>query len=192
MKPYNYAIIIAGGKSSRMGRDKALLPFGGYNSLAEYQYQKLQNIFQHVALSAKQDKFDFDCKVISDKYEASSPLVGILSIFESLPKVESVFILSIDAPFVDKCVIDAIMEKESNAVDAIIAESPSGLQPLCGLYKKSILPFAQAQYKEGKHKLQDLLAKANTEIVIFEDNTLFTNLNHFEEYKKALKSSNKS
>ena len=189
MKPYKHAVIIAGGESSRMGKDKALLPFGGYNSLAEYQYQKLQNLFQHVALSAKQDKFDFECKVISDKYEASSPLVGILSIFESLPKVESVFILSVDAPFIDKGVIDAMMAKESNAVDAIIAKSPSGLQPLCGLYKKSILPFAQAQYNEGKHKLQDLLAKANTEIVLFEENTPFTNLNYFEEYKKALEKS---
>jgi len=187
MKPYKYAVIFSGGKSSRMGRDKALLPFGGYNSLAEYQYQKLQNIFQHVALSAKTDKFDFKCKVITDKYEASSPLVGILSIFESLPKVDSIFVLSVDAPFVDKGAIDTIMGKESNAVDAIIAESPSGLQPLCGLYKKSILPFAQAQYNEGKHKLQDLLAKANTEIVIFEDNTPFTNLNHPEEYEEALK-----
>jgi len=186
MKPYKHAVIIAGGESSRMGKDKALLPFGGYNSLAEYQHQKLQNIFQHVALSAKTDKFDFECKVITDKYEASSPLVGILSIFESLPKVDSIFVLSVDAPFVDDVIIGEIMGQIDNVADAIVAQSPSGVQPLCALYKRSILPLVEAQYKEGNHKLQALLAKANTEYVLFKDDTPFTNLNHPEEYEEAL------
>jgi len=38
---FDTAIIFAGGKSSRMGRDKALLPFGGYDTLTEYQYRRL-------------------------------------------------------------------------------------------------------------------------------------------------------
>lgn len=189
MKPYNYTVIIAGGGSSRMGRDKALLSFGGYNSLAEHQYQKLQNLFQHVALSAKTDKFDFDCQVICDKYETSSPLVGILSIFESLPKVDSVFVLSVDAPFVDDVVIGKIMGKIDNEADVIVAQSPSGVQPLCALYKRSILPLAETQCKEGNHKLQTLLAKANTAYILFKDDTPFTNLNYPEEYEKALKKS---
>jgi len=190
MKPYSYAVIFAGGKSRRMGRDKALLPFAGYSSLSEYQYQKLQKRFEHVALSAKTDKFDFACQVITDNYEDSSPLVGILSIFETLQDLQSVFVLSVDAPFVDEAVIGHIMEKESSDVDVIVAESPSGIQPLCGLYKRSILPLAQAQYKEGNHKLQDLLTKAKVEIVLFSDNTPFTNLNQPQEYEKALKKFN--
>jgi len=189
MKPYKHAVIIAGGKSSRMGKDKALLPFAGYNSLAEYQYQKLQNLFQHVALSAKTDKFDFKCKVITDKYKASSPLVGILSMFESLPKVDSVFFLSVDAPFVDDVIIEKMMVQIDNTSDVIVAQSPSGVQPLCALYKRSILPLVEAQYKEGNHKLQTLLAKANTEYVLFKDDTPFTNLNHPKEYEKALEMS---
>lgn len=189
MSRYPYAVIIAGGKSSRMGEDKALLPFAQDHTLAEYQYKKLQNIFQYVALSAKKDKFNFDCHVITDNHEASSPLVGILSIFEALTDAESIFILSVDAPFVDKTVIQSIMEKENSELDAIIAQSPSGVQPLCGLYRKSILTLAQKQYKQGKHKLQDLLAEAKTEFVTFEENEAFDNLNHPQEYEKAFKKS---
>ena len=46
-------VIVAGGKSSRMGRDKALLPFGGYSSLAQFQYQKFLPIFEKVYISCK-------------------------------------------------------------------------------------------------------------------------------------------
>ena len=46
-------IIFAGGKSSRMGEDKALLPFGGYPTLTQFQYIKLRKNFQNIYISAK-------------------------------------------------------------------------------------------------------------------------------------------
>ncbi|MCF6173461.1 MAG: NTP transferase domain-containing protein [Campylobacteraceae bacterium] len=62
------AVVLAGGKSSRMGRDKALLQFGWYDTLVEYQYRKLEAIFDKVYISSKEDKFDFDVDIIYDKY----------------------------------------------------------------------------------------------------------------------------
>ncbi|HEY9190437.1 MAG TPA: NTP transferase domain-containing protein, partial [Sulfurovum sp.] len=67
------AVIIAGGKSSRMGEDKALLPFGPYRSLAEFQYHRLSSLFETVYISAKKHKFDFSCRVIEDIHQESSP-----------------------------------------------------------------------------------------------------------------------
>jgi len=187
MNLYSQAVIFAGGKSSRMGEDKALLPFGESTTLTEYQYKKLNKIFHTVFISAKKNKFDFKCQVIADIYEESSPLVGILSLFKSCEALDSVFILSVDAPFVDKSIIDTLMQADNKDFDAIIAKSPDGLQPLCGIYKKSILEQAQLQYDKGNHKLQDLLRIVQTKVVMFEDNAPFSNLNHPEEYKKALK-----
>jgi molybdopterin-guanine dinucleotide biosynthesis protein A len=186
MNPYPYAVIFAGGKSTRMGKDKALLPFGEHSSLSEYQYKKLKKVFHTVFISAKEDKFHFDCQVISDIYETSSPLVGILSIFETIEALDSVFILSVDAPFVDESIINTIMQADNKDFDAIIAKSPHGIQPLCGLYKKSIVAQAELQYEKGNHKLQDLLGLVKTKIVLFEENTPFTNLNHPKEYRDAL------
>ncbi len=180
------AVIFAGGKSSRMGKDKALLPFADCNTLSEFQYNKLTALFDTVYISSKEEKFDFDAKVITDRYEESSPLVGIISIFETLEEDE-VFILSVDAPFVNKEVIEKLLNHEEK-FDAIIAKSTSGTQPLCGVYRRSILPLAQKHLKEGDHRLNNLLKEADTQFVSFEDNTPFTNLNHPHEYENALKS----
>ena len=92
----NSAVILAGGKSSRMGEDKALMPFGGCNSMAEYQYKRLKKIFKNVYISAKDNKFNFDAKIILDRYKQSSPMVAIASILEELQ--EDFFLISVDMP----------------------------------------------------------------------------------------------
>lgn len=186
MKEYTYATIFAGGKSSRMGEDKALLPFGNYPTLTEFQYHKLSPLFQKVYVSAKDNKFNFDCSVIKDTHKESSPLVGIISIFETL-NAEEIFILSVDAPFVDRETIEKLLSHNSHYRDAIVAQSPSGTQPLCGLYKRSILPLAYAQLEKNNHRLGDLLRFANTLFVQFDEDRPFTNLNNSQEYQEALK-----
>ena len=179
------AVIFAGGKSSRMGQDKALLPFADCNTLSEFQYNKLFHLFDKVYISAKTNKFDFNIAVVPDQYEESSPLVGIISVFETL-EVDEVFILSVDAPFVNKEVIKELLDHEEE-FDAIIAKSAGRVQPLCGIYKRSILPLAYKYLREGNHRLNDLLKEANTQFVIFEDDTPFINLNYPHEYEEAIK-----
>lgn len=186
MTETTYAVIFAGGKSSRMGEDKALLPFGKYPTLTEFQQAKLSTLFDKVYISAKENKFDFDCMVIEDNYSVNSPLVGLISIFETL-KAEEVFILSVDAPFVNKDTIQKLLSHNESTQDVIVAQSPNGAQPLCGLYKKSILPLAYMQLEKANHRLGDLLRIAKTLFVEFDEDTPFTNLNHPEEYQKAIK-----
>jgi molybdopterin-guanine dinucleotide biosynthesis protein A len=181
------AVIFAGGKSSRMGTDKALLPYLGYKTMSEFQYNKLQKYFNTVYISSKEDKFDFDCEVILDTKEMSSPLVALVSIFEQL-QVESIFVLSVDAPLVDELVIEKILGNDDESYDAIIAKSPKGIQPLCGIYHLSILTQAQDALENDMHKLTRLLKEANTYTVNFHEETPFTNLNHKEEYEALLSS----
>lgn len=186
------AILFAGGKSSRMGEDKALMPFQNYSTLSEFQYHKLLQWFDEVYLSAKTDKFPFTAKVIQDTYKESSPLVGLISIFEAL-ECDAVFILSVDAPLVDENVVKKLWENyqedlkiEDSKVHAIITQSPSGLQPLCGIYKRSILPDAKTNLNADTHRLKALLSEHSTKIVHFEDNVPFTNVNTQEEYLNLL------
>jgi molybdopterin-guanine dinucleotide biosynthesis protein A len=176
-------VIFAGGKSSRMGEDKALLPFGGFDTLAAYQFHRLKEAFDDVYLSSKERKFDFDAPVILDRYETSSPLVGVVSLFEAL-KADALFILSVDAPFVDISIIRSIMDLWKGE-DAVIARSNGKVQPLCGLYARSILPLAASEMEQGHHKLQRLLKMAETTYVDFDSTDAFLNLNHPHEYEEA-------
>jgi len=176
------AVIFAGGKSSRMGEDKALLPFNGYPSLSQYQYQKLKKYFHKVYLSSKVDKFEFDCQILYDTKDTSSPLVALVSAFEQLSN-EALFVLSVDSPLVDASVFETLIEAYDPSYDAIIAQSPTGIQALCGIYHRSILPLAQEMLQEDKHKLRHLLTKAKTKFVLFEEEALFTNLNYKQEYE---------
>ncbi len=178
------AVIFAGGKSSRMGSDKALLPFRNFSTLSAFQHHKLSLLFSDVYLSSKTNKFDFTCNVITDNYEESSPLVGIISLFETLD-VDEIFVLSVDAPLVDKEVIEKLfLACEESTSDAIIAKSPNGIQPLCGIYRRSILPLATRQLTLDNHRLTDLLNAAKLTSVVFNTDVPFTNLNTQAQYQK--------
>ncbi|MDQ1268445.1 MAG: molybdenum cofactor guanylyltransferase, partial [Campylobacterota bacterium] len=60
-------VIFAGGKSSRMGKDKSLLPFGTFDTLTEFQLNRLGKIFKNVYISCKEkSKFNFEAEFIED------------------------------------------------------------------------------------------------------------------------------
>lgn len=183
----NIAIIFAGGKSSRMGKDKSLLPFGGYSTLSEYQYRRLGKLFNKVYFSTREAKLGFKAVLIHDLYQESSPLVGLVSVFETISEDEC-FILSVDAPFVNAAVIKKLYDESADAsLDAIVAQSPGGTQPLCGIYRKSIIPLARKYISRNKHKLNTLLQEAKSHYVKFEDEAPFINLNYPHEYEAAVK-----
>lgn len=186
MKKFKTAVILSGGRSSRMGRDKALLDFGGYSSLAEYQYRRLSKLFEKVYISAKEDKFEFDVPLVLDAYPTSSPLVALVSIFEMLNS-EEIFVLSVDAPFVTEEIIGRLYEVGDVTKSATVAKGRGGLEPLCSIYRASILPRAKEALEQGNHRLSDLLSHESIESVTIESSNSFMNLNRPSEYEEALK-----
>ena len=177
-------VIFAGGKSSRMGRDKALLPFGG-SSLACYQYNRLQKIFDQVYISTKDKKFDCNAKVIIDSFTIYAPTPAFLDIFK---KFDEFFAISVDTPFVDIKTIDKIIEvaKNNPKKDAIIAKTDFP-HPLIGIYRKSILSTFKKEIKKQNYKLNSLLKKADTLFVQFKEEEPFFNCNYPEDFQEALK-----
>jgi len=186
--PEIHAVILAGGRSRRMGRDKALLPFGGYETLAEYQYRRLSRIFPRVLLSAKEDKFPFQAPLIPDTSDESSPMVALASILSTV-KSEAVFILGVDLPFVDEAVIGKLLEAFAHhpEAEAVIPVSPQGPEPLCALYARRLLPKIEASLRADMHRLQDLFESGEIIKILFDDAKAFANLNRPEEYEEAMR-----
>ena len=129
-------VILCGGKSSRMGEDKALLPFASFETLSEFQYQRLQPFFYKIYLSSKINKFNFECEIIYDENELHSPLIALRTILESI-STQKVFILTVDTPFVTFDTIKNLIFKSKN-YDITVAKT-SRLHNLCGVFDKSCL-----------------------------------------------------
>jgi len=187
-------IIFAGGKSSRMGKDKSLLAFGKFSTLIEFQVDKLSKIFSKIYISCK-DKNKFNnlftnknIEFIEDKIDKKlfAPTAGFTSVYDSLT-ANKFFILSVDAPFVNYKEIIAIIESDTDEVDATIAKTPFGIQTMCGIYHRSLEKKFIKMLNEDNHKLGYLLKSSNVKYVEFEDDKSFLNLNNPHEYQEALK-----
>ncbi len=186
-------VIFAGGKSSRMGEDKALLPFAGKPSLTQFQYERLQKLFQNVYISCKDSKkFDFltenkDAIFIEDINTENiyAPTSGFVTIFNRL-HVNEIFVLSVDTPFVDEAEISKILKHKDQGFDAIIAKTPHSLHPMCGLYNRSLHVAFSNMLQTNQHKLTQLLQSSNTFFVEFENESNFLNLNNPSEYQEAV------
>lgn len=186
-------VIFAGGKSSRMGEDKSLLPFGGFNTLTEFQLTRLKKIFKTVYISCKDKNiYNFsqenkDVYFIEDIKTDSTyaPTLGFLSVFNQI-KDDIFFALSVDSPLISQAEISKLIEIDSLECDATIAKTAFGVHPMCGVYHRSLHKEFEDMFKNDNHKLGVLLKNSNTNYVYFKDEKPFLNLNHPYEYQKAL------
>jgi len=176
-------VILCGGKSSRMGEDKALLPFDKYNSLVQYQIERLKPYFKNIYLSSKTNKFDFACNIIYDKEEVSSPMIALKTILSALED-EKLFIITVDTPFVSLSSIEKLYEL-SDGFDITVAQTLKR-HNLCGIFSKTILNKVIEMVDDDFHKVGALLKRVNTSYITFEDENEFLNLNTPDEYKQAM------
>ncbi|BCD68804.1 molybdenum cofactor guanylyltransferase MobA [Nitratiruptor sp. YY09-18] len=176
-------VIFAGGKSSRMGKDKALLLFGE-KPLIQYQYERLLSFFDKVYISSKTNKFNFDAPLILDSSDIFAPTPAFLDIFKEF---DEFFALSVDTPFIDYSIIERLITSalQNHHKDAIIAKTDFP-HPLIGIYRKSIAPKIKEAIKRQNYKLNAILKEADTLFVEFEEDERFLNLNYPQDFAKAL------
>jgi len=182
-------IIFAGGKSSRMGEDKALLPFSTFSTLTEYQYLRLSKIFKNVYISTKDEKkFNFSANYILDEPHTKTsyaPTAGFIAAFHQL-NTEKIFVISVDSPFIGEEEIDALIQADKDIYDATIATTDRGIEPMCGIYHSSLFKTFLEMQNNDSHKLGFLLKNAKTNYIHFKDEKAFLNMNHPHEYQEAL------
>lgn len=178
-------VILAGGKSSRMGKQKALLPFEGANLLS-YTYKKMCKIFQDVFISCREDvAIGFEKVALVDKDEIFSPLVGIKNTFLALQS-QKVFFLSVDTPFVKEKTIRKICEIEGE-YDLIYPKSGDRCHYLVGVWNRNIFEILNTALSLKQYKLRDFADKIHTYELECKDEREFYNLNTLQDYQNALK-----
>mgnify|MGYP005992398241 CR=1 FL=1 len=179
-------VILCGGRSSRMGEDKALLPFSSHLSLSEYQFNRLKLHFKEVYISSNENKFNFlneEELILDENKDIHSPIVALNTIFEKLPN-QKIFIITVDTPLVSIESIEKIVN-ESVDFDICVAQTER-VHNLCGVFNSSISLTTKKMIIEDFHKVGYLLKNNNTKIVQFDNDDEFLNLNNKIEYEKAL------
>lgn len=141
-------IILAGGKSSRMGVNKALLQFGD-KTIIEKIFCEMSLLFAKIILVTNSDEeYSFlNSEMFKDIHTGMGPLSGIHSGLVN-SNTEKNFIISSDIPLIKRDVIEFIINYNTSKPITVI-NADGYIQHLCGIYKKSIVNEAEILLKEN-------------------------------------------
>ena len=154
--------ILAGGESSRMGRDKALLEFDG-EKLLERIAREASDLTE-VAVVGRTDSEHFDLPgvaFLADRRPGLGPLGGLRTALEQLDG--PVVLVGCDMPLVVadalRWLVDAF--EESGGAAGLVAETDDGLQPLFAVYTDALLPTIDQMLAAHERSLHRLVRRAD-------------------------------
>lgn len=171
------AIILAGGKSSRMGEDKGLMLLNG-KAMIQHIIDTVKTLVDDVIIVSNQKGYNkFGYAVYHDSIKNAGPLAGL---YEGLThtKTKKNIVLSCDVPFVNNKVIKTLIENCENT-DVVICENENKTHQLIGVYDKSCANFFKEELENNQRKVKLALSKLNTKTINLNhlDNQLFKNIN---------------
>ena len=188
------AIVLAGGKSKRMGKEKALLHIGE-KTLIEIMIDKLKTLFPNIILSTNSpENFTFlKIRMIEDFYKNVGPLGGIhAGLTES--NTEKNFIISCDLPLMSTEMIEYLCNFNSSK-KIVVCKSGDYIEPTFGIYSREILEDIEVilnlNLQHGLQakdiSIQNAIEKIGADIIDatklpFYNEDFFYNMNTFEDY----------
>jgi molybdopterin-guanine dinucleotide biosynthesis protein A len=181
--------VLAGGKSSRMGEDKAFLEFAG-RTLLEIALEKVREVAPVTKVVGPRNSFGSGA--IEDVFPDCGPLAGIHTALTHSSS-ELNLILAVDTPFLEVPFLRLLI-RQAKASQAVVTvpRTSDGYQPLCAVYRKDFLELAEEALKDGRYKIDALFRQ--TELRVVEEAELrrfafapamFQNLNTRAEYRHA-------
>lgn len=189
------AIILSGGKSSRMGTNKALLKINEKPTI-ERITDTLNVSFNDIILVTNhpEDYQFLGVKMVSDQYPGQGPLAGIHAGLLSSP-CELNFVVACDMPFVSVDLAE-ILVKKCGDYDAVIPVINGVQHPLFAVFQKRVTDVVAQSIEAGRLRMKHLLDSLNVRYVTEKDlqacssidiERVFFNMNHPNEYEDAKK-----
>lgn len=190
MKAEYNGYVLAGGRSSRMGKDKSQLKLGD-TTLIGHVISAIRESVANVYIISNHSIYDNEgLPVIHDVLSGRGPAGGILSALEH-SAVPFNFILSCDTPFIRPETIQAIMQVHGT-FDITLPEVNGYPEPLCGIYSTTCAVEWRRRLEGGMLKLTDLIAGFRSQLIPVTDlnngnKNEFFNINSPEDYENAIK-----
>jgi molybdopterin-guanine dinucleotide biosynthesis protein A len=145
------AFVLAGGKSSRMGTDKAFLDFGG-QTLLQRSLATLRSVCADVAIIGDPARFAEFGPVFSDLFPGCGPLGGIHAALKH-SYADLNLMVAVDMPFVSPELLRFILAAAENTSIVTVPRTGKGFQPLCAVYRRNFIETAEANLRAGKYKI---------------------------------------
>lgn len=202
------AIVLAGGRSSRMKADKAGLAVGT-KTLLEHVLFQLEPIFDEVLVSvspgqkvergivgrpragagkrAAGDGQEPGLKVVEDQAPGLGPLGGILAGLRA-SKNNACAVIACDIPDIDIPLLRSLAGAAGDAEIAVPVDPAGRFEPLFAVYKRSVIPAIEALLRSGERSVLPLYERCRTAIVRLEAGRRLMNLNTRADYGEYLKS----
>ena len=180
------AVLLAGGKSSRMGQPKHLLMLDGF-PFWEHALYAMER-YPHVAVSVAEERPEFSgLPQWLDERKGLGPLAALETVLRRA-QTSAVLVSPCDAPFVTGAFLDLLLDRWREDVDCVVIREEKGLNPLMGLYRRSLLPAVSAALDRGERRAASVLKGARMEAVTVPEHLRqgTWNLNTPEEYARAL------
>lgn len=154
------AFLLAGGKSTRMGSDKAFMEFKR-QSLLDRALSTLRTLTPEVLIVGERARFARYGSVVEDIFRDRGPLGGIHAALAATATELNV-VLAVDLPFVFSKDLDYLVKRaRSSPAVAIVPRSSDGWQPLCAVYRRAFKDLAERSLLQGKNKIDALFEQAN-------------------------------
>ena len=182
-------ILLAGGKSIRMGKDKGLIKLNG-QTLLEQVLSKVEKISRNILIMSNQAGYDqFKYPVFRDIHPDKGPIGGIYTGLTH-STTENNLVIGCDMPNLSLAFLNFILQCHKTNFEATIPIQQERIQPLAGVYKKSCSIKLKTQIDAGIYKMIEALKVIGsnyieiTKDMAFYSPYLFDNLNTIEDLTK--------
>jgi molybdenum cofactor guanylyltransferase len=185
------AFILAGGKSTRMGTDKAFVTLEGSTLLAR-ALEIARSVTPNVHIVGDPAKFAQFAPVVADIFPNCGPLAGIHAALRS-SSTDLNLILAVDVPLVSTAFLQYLIERSwRNPAVVTVAQTDGGYQPLSAIYSRQFAELADKALSAGRYKIDSLFPSTNTQTITEEElkaagfsQKMFRNLNTLDELAEA-------
>jgi len=175
------AIILAGGNSTRAGKDKTMLLVNG-RPMIQYVCEQLHPCFDRLIISAAvPDKYRFlGLDVVVDRTPGQGPLMGIASALKASTHRLN-FIIAADIPYIDMSLVSA-MFRQAAGYDVVIPRTNTHYEPLFALYTNNALSHIEKAVSRGQRRIMDALTGCKVKYIDVSDAQPIVNINTMKDY----------
>jgi len=161
-------IVLAGGKSTRMGSDKGFVTYNN-KPFIQHIIDALQPLVDEIIIVSNNPDYDvFNLKRVNDIIEDAGPLAGMYSGLQD-SKTELNIVLSCDIPLINQGVLEQLILANNKDIDVVQTESQGKTMPLIALYNKRCASTCLALLESGERRLRFLINQLKSKTIVLDD-----------------------